>query len=71
MNIATSQTNVSDNKEPEKALLDYEDTTARTLSDKYRCRNCGQLYDTIEAHDRHQREMHNRTKKYPLEELPM
>ncbi|MDR0470580.1 MAG: hypothetical protein LBH79_02495 [Nitrososphaerota archaeon] len=56
----------------ENALLDYDDTANRTLSGtSYRCRDCGQLYETIEEHDRHRRKVHNQIEKYPLEELPM
>ncbi|MDR0373248.1 MAG: hypothetical protein LBI79_06810 [Nitrososphaerota archaeon] len=53
------------------ALHDYEDITKRPLNDDYCCRNCEQLFDTLEAHDRHQRREHNREKKYPLERRPM
>jgi hypothetical protein len=53
------------------ALLDYADSDKKHLNDKYRCRDCGQLYNTMEAHDHHQRKAHNHATKYLLEELPM
>ena len=33
--------------------------TAQTTPDgKYRCRACGQVFDSLEAHDEHRRKMH-------------
>jgi len=33
--------------------------TAQTTSDgKYRCRMCGQVFDSLEAYDEHRRRMH-------------
>lgn len=53
------------------ALLDYADVAERTSGGKYRCRDCGKVFDTLEAHDKHHREVHGLTEKYPLEGLPM
>jgi hypothetical protein len=55
----------------DNALLDYEDARDRTSGGTYRCRDCGRLFDTLEAHDWHRRKVHLRTEKYPLESLPM
>ena len=38
-------------------------TSAQTTSDgKYRCRTCGQVFDSLEAHDEHRRRMHGEEK---------
>jgi hypothetical protein len=50
----------------ENALSDYEDTAEVTSEGKYRCRDCGLLFDTLEAHDRHYLEVHRREAIYPL-----
>jgi len=37
--------------------------SAQTTSDgKYRCRTCGQVFDSLEAHDEHRRKMHGEEK---------
>ena len=37
--------------------------TAQITSDgKYRCRTCGQVFDSLEAHDEHRRRMHGEQK---------
>jgi hypothetical protein len=41
----------------DNALQDY-DSTYRTTLGKYECRDCGELFDTIEAHDLHWRSAH-------------
>jgi hypothetical protein len=43
----------------EGALLDYSDAAEFTSNGKYRCRDCGQLFETIEAHDRHHSRVHS------------
>ena len=45
----------------ENRLLDYE-----VISEgKYRCRDCGMLFDTLEAHGEHHSKMHGRVDDYP------
>jgi hypothetical protein len=40
-----------------------ESGTARTTSGgKYRCRTCGQVFDSLEAHNEHRRKMHGEDK---------
>jgi hypothetical protein len=37
--------------------------TAQTTSDgKYKCRTCGQVFDSLEAHNEHRRKMHGEEK---------
>ncbi len=37
-------------------------TTAEiTAEGKYKCRTCGQIFDTLEAHNEHHRRMHEQT----------
>ncbi len=37
-------------------------TTAEiTAEGKYKCRTCGQVFDTLEAHNEHHRKMHKQT----------
>jgi len=42
----------------ENALMDYEGGAELTVAGKYRCRDCGMVFDTPEGHDEHQRLMH-------------
>ncbi len=53
------------------ALLDYEDAAERTAEGKYRCRDCGVLFDTLEAHDFHLRSVHGRAEVMPLVGMQM
>ena len=46
------------------ALIDYEDGAELTVAGKYRCRDCGMVFDTPEGHDEHQRVMHMRIDHY-------
>ncbi|MGD6851842.1 MAG: hypothetical protein ACQCN6_07275 [Candidatus Bathyarchaeia archaeon] len=50
----------------ENALSDYEDATAASSGGTYRCRDCGLLFDTLEAHDRHLRQVHHLKALSPL-----
>lgn len=45
-------------EERENALLDYEDAAEVTANGKYRCRDCGMLFETLEEHDKHHRRVH-------------
>ena len=54
----------------ENALSDYEDTAEVTSEGKYRCRDCGLVFDTLEAHDRHYRQVHRGPVVYPLSGMP-
>ncbi len=42
---------------PENALIDY-DAAELTSTGKYRCRDCGKLFETLEEHDLHRRQVH-------------
>ncbi len=55
----------------ENALLDYEDATERTSTGKYRCRDCGVLFDTLEELDLHNRTIHGRAEPVLLEGMLM
>ncbi len=55
----------------ENALLDYEDYAEKTPSGRYRCRECGMLFDTLEEHDLHHRTVHGRAETVPLAGMPM
>ncbi len=58
-------------EDSENALLDYEDAAEVTTNGKYRCRDCGMIFDTLEEHDRHSRMVHGRAEIYPLPGMPM
>jgi predicted SprT family Zn-dependent metalloprotease len=47
--------------EPSENENESEASTEKTLTDKYRCRQCGKTFNTIEEHDDHQRRHHNQT----------
>ena len=36
--------------------------TQTTFEGKYRCRTCGQVFDSLEAHNKHRRKMHGEEK---------
>jgi hypothetical protein len=55
----------------ENALLDYEDASERTAMGEYRCRDCGVVFDTLEAHDFHLRSIHGRAEVIPLVGMQM
>ncbi len=52
-------------EEADGALIDYEDAVEVTASGKYRCRDCGLLFETMEAHYRHNRTVHGQAKAVP------
>jgi hypothetical protein len=54
----------------ENALSDYEDVAEVTSEGKYRCRDCGLVFDTLEAHDRHRRLVHLSEALPPLTGMP-
>jgi hypothetical protein len=54
----------------DNALQDYDDTTIRTTLGKYECRDCGELFDTIEANDLHWRKVHRQSEAM-LAGMPM
>ena len=58
-------------EERENALLDYEDTAEITASGKYRCRDCGMLFETLEEHDVHHRRVHGQAEIYPNQGMTM
>ena len=53
----------------ENALLDY--VVAERTAGKYRCRECGLLFDTLEEHDLHQRQVHGLDYRVALAGLPL
>ncbi len=55
----------------EDALGDYEDAAEKTASGRYRCRDCGMLFDTLEEHDLHWRRVHAQAETVPLAGMPM
>ncbi len=55
----------------EDALSDYEDAAQRTTAGKYRCRDCGMIFDTLEEHDLHHRTVHGQAEAVPLAGMPM
>lgn len=58
-------------EERENALLDYEDAAEITSTGKYRCRDCGMLFETLEEHDEHHRTVHGQTEIYPDQGMTM
>ena len=58
----------------EERCLEYTDETEMSASErakaevtahgKYRCRYCGMLFETLEAHDRHRRKVHGQVQSY-------
>ncbi len=52
------------------ALSDYEAAEV-TAQGKYRCRDCGMLFDTLEEHDLHHRKIHSQESSYPPAGLPI
>ncbi len=52
-------------EEDQKNSLNYEDAAEVTADGKYRCRDCGMLFDTLEAHDAHHRTVHSRVETFP------
>ncbi|MCW3995706.1 MAG: hypothetical protein NWE98_06100 [Candidatus Bathyarchaeota archaeon] len=55
----------------ENALLDYVDAHERTVAGRYRCRDCGKQFDTLEEHDRHYRKVHKQAAKTALSGMSM
>jgi hypothetical protein len=39
--------------------IESESSAEITLEGKYRCRQCGRIFDTMEAHDDHRRKTHD------------
>jgi len=48
-----------------EALIDYQDAAEVTTTGKYRCRDCGMLFETLEELDLHQRKVHGHIATYP------
>jgi len=55
----------------DNVLIDYDEAAEPTLSGKYRCRDCGKIFDTLEELDLHRRMVHARAEVYPLPGMPM
>ena len=54
-------------EDKEDLLQDYE----VTAEGKYRCRDCGMLFDTLEAHDEHHRTVHGQVDTFPTQGMTM
>lgn len=54
-------------EDSENPMQDYE----VTADGKYRCRDCGMLFDTLEAHDEHHRRVHGQAEAYPDQGMTM
>ena len=52
-------------EDKENPLLDHDDAAEVTANGKYRCRDCGMLFDTLEEHDAHYRTVHSQVEAYP------
>ncbi|MGD0994884.1 MAG: hypothetical protein ABR909_05090 [Candidatus Bathyarchaeia archaeon] len=49
----------------ENEMPDHEKADAEvTANGKYRCRYCGMLFETLEAHDKHYRKVHWHSQAY-------
>lgn len=55
----------------ENALLDYENYAEKAPGGRYRCRECGMLFDTLEEHDLHFRRMHGQVEAVSLAGMPL
>lgn len=55
----------------ENALLDYENYAEKAPGDRYRCRECGMLFDTLEEHDLHYRRVHGQVEAVSLAGMPL
>jgi hypothetical protein len=55
----------------DNALQDYDDAAYRSVSGKYRCRDCGKIFETLEAQDVHWRRVHGQAQAIPLVGMPM
>jgi hypothetical protein len=55
----------------ENALLDYENYAEKAPGGRYRCRECGMLFDTLEEHDLHYRRMHGQIEAVSLAGMPL
>ncbi len=57
--------------EDPETLTEYEDEAEVTSNGRYRCRDCGMLFDTLEEHDVHHRNMHGRIAAIPNQGMSM
>ncbi len=55
----------------ENALQDYEDDAEKATGGRYRCRECGMLFDTLEEHDLHYRRLHGKVEAVSLAGMPL
>ena len=46
--------------------IESESSAEMTLEGKYKCRMCGKIFDTLEAHDVHYRKVHSKLEFQPV-----
>lgn len=51
--------------------IESESSAEMTLEGKYRCRRCGQVFNTIEEHDDHHRKVHGELEFQPIMGMAM
>ena len=65
---------VSDEEREDEASaygIELESSAEMTLEGKYRCRECGQVFNTLEEHDDHHRKVHGSPETYPSQGMAM
>jgi rubrerythrin len=61
---------IDEDKENERS--NYEDATAEiTTNGKYRCRDCGMLFETLKDHNEHYRKTHGQAVTYHRRGIPV
>ena len=59
-------------EDKENEMYNYEDAAAEmTANGKYRCRDCGMLFETLAEHDEHHRKMHGQPETYRRQGIPV
>jgi hypothetical protein len=66
-------TGVSDKERDEfsEYCIESESSAEMTLEGKYRCRECGKVFDTLEAHEDHYRDAHVTLEAYLSQGMAM
>ena len=58
-------------EDKENEMSNYADAAAEmTTNGKYRCRDCGMLFETLAEHDEHHRKVHGQSVTYPSPGMP-
>ena len=59
-------------EDKENEMSNYEDAAAEmTTNGKYRCRDCGMLFETLKEHNEHHRQMHGQAVTYHRQGIPV